>query len=71
MPLLAVDSRGNRLGYGAGYFDRTLHELRAAGPVTAVGIAFEAQRVLDVPHDVKDARLDWVVTEKGAYRVVD
>lgn len=67
-PLLAVDPRGNRLGYGGGYYDRTLFELRQVGPVTAVGICFESQRVADVPHDRSDQPLDWIVTEKGAYR---
>lgn len=68
-PLLAVDARGNRLGYGAGYYDRTLERLRVRGPVTAVGVGFEAQRVAEVPHDERDQPLDWVVTERGAYRV--
>lgn len=68
-PLLAVDAQGNRLGYGAGYYDRTLEWLRAHGPVVAVGVAFEAQRVAEVPHDERDAPLDWIVTEQGAYRV--
>jgi 5-formyltetrahydrofolate cyclo-ligase len=67
-PLLAVDPGGNRLGYGGGYYDRTLHELRQREPVTAVGICFEAQRVADVPHDRNDQPLDWIVTEKGVYR---
>lgn len=67
-PLLAVDPHGNRLGYGGGYYDRTLYELRQAGPVTALGICFDAQRIADVPHDRRDQPLDWIVTEKAAYR---
>lgn len=67
-PLLAVDPRGNRLGYGGGYYDRTLDELRQTGPVMAIGICFDAQRVADVPHDRSDQKLDWIVTEKGVYR---
>lgn len=67
-PLLAVDSRGNRLGYGGGYYDLTLRRLRARQPVVAVGVAFEAQRVADVPHGGGDEPLDWLVTEKGSYR---
>jgi 5-formyltetrahydrofolate cyclo-ligase len=67
-PLLAVDSRGNRLGYGGGYYDRTLRDLRARLPVVAVGVAFEAQRIGDVPHDGRDEPLDWLVTEKGTCR---
>lgn len=69
-PLLAVDPHGNRLGYGGGYYDRTLFELRQEGPVIAVGICFEAQRIADVPHDRRDQPLDWIVTEKGVYRAV-
>ena len=70
VPLLAVDYQGNRLGYGGGYFDRTIfsYRLKQFGSVTAVGIAFEAQRITKVPFDDQDARLDWLVTEKGIYR---
>jgi 5-formyltetrahydrofolate cyclo-ligase len=63
VPLLAFDRRGYRLGYGGGFYDRTLAALRAAGPVVAVGLALSAQEVDAVPHDATDARLDWVVTE--------
>lgn len=66
VPLLAFDRRGYRLGYGAGYYDRTLAALRAAGPVLAVGLAYAAQAIDAVPHDGHDARLDWVVTEAEA-----
>lgn len=68
VPLLAFDDAGFRLGYGAGYYDRTLHALRAAGEVCAVGVAFEAQRVDAVPREAHDQPLDWVVTEAGARR---
>ena len=68
-PLLAFDERGHRLGYGGGYYDRTLAVLRAnARTVLAVGLAFEAQRVSRVPNTPGDARLDWVVTEVRARR---
>ena len=68
VPLLAVDGRGNRLGYGGGYYDRTLIHLRQSVPIVAVGMAFDVQKVADVPYDGRDAALDWVVTEKGVYR---
>lgn len=71
IPLLAVDVAGNRLGYGAGYYDRTLAELRARGSVTAVGIAFEAQRVAALPVDGYDQKLDWLVTEQSVTRFGD
>lgn len=68
VPLLAFDDRGYRLGYGGGYYDRTLEALRASGPVTTVGLAFEAQRVGKLPVQRHDQRLDWIITEKRAYR---
>ena len=65
VPLLAFDARGYRLGYGGGFYDRTLEGLRAKGPVLAVGFAFAAQEVAEVPIDATDQRLDAVVTEAG------
>jgi 5-formyltetrahydrofolate cyclo-ligase len=65
VPLLAFDRRRHRLGYGAGFYDRTLAGLRAAGPVTAVGIAYGAQEVAAVPIGDHDERLDLVLTERG------
>jgi len=66
VPLLGFDARGYRLGYGGGYYDRALAKLRAQGPVTAVGLAYAAQEVEEVPREVHDERLDWVITETGA-----
>ena len=67
VPLLACDAQGWRLGYGAGYYDRTLEAYAAAGTaVTAVGVAYAAQRVPLVPHDGGDVPLDALVTESGA-----
>lgn len=65
VPLLAFDARGYRLGYGGGFYDRTLEGLRARGPVLAVGFAFDAQEVAEVPTEPTDQRLDAVVTESG------
>ena len=64
VPLAAFDRRGNRIGYGAGYYDMTINRLRALKPVTAVGIAYAAQEVPDVPVTERDARLDLVLTER-------
>jgi 5-formyltetrahydrofolate cyclo-ligase len=68
-PLLAFDSRGGRLGYGMGYYDRTLAHLRAQGrrPL-AIGIAFAAQEVDEVPVGPTDVLLDGVVTERALHR---
>ncbi|MGL4321190.1 MAG: 5-formyltetrahydrofolate cyclo-ligase [Paracoccaceae bacterium] len=68
VPLLAFDARGYRLGYGGGFYDRTLQGLRAAGPVVAIGFAFAAQEVAEVPIDETDQQLDMVVTENGVTR---
>ncbi len=65
VPLLAFDRRGYRLGYGGGYYDRTLEGLRECGPVTAIGFAFAAQEVPEVPIEPTDQRLDLIVTEAG------
>jgi 5-formyltetrahydrofolate cyclo-ligase len=66
LPLLAFDRRGFRLGYGGGYYDRTLAALRSRRAVTAIGIAYAAQEVPSVPHDRHDQPLDWIVTEREA-----
>jgi len=66
VPLLAFDAAGHRLGYGAGYYDRTLAALRARYQVTAIGLAFAEQEMAALPHDARDQRLDWVVTQSGA-----
>lgn len=63
VPLLAFDRRGHRLGYGRGYYDRTLTALRARRSITAVGLAFAGQEVLSLPIGDGDQRLDWIVTE--------
>ena len=63
VPLLAFDRRGGRLGYGGGFYDRTLAALRAAGPVTAIGFAYAAQEDVAVPTEPTDAPLDLIVTE--------
>jgi len=68
VPLLAFDAKGRRIGYGAGFYDRTLAQLRASGEVMAVGFAFAEQEFDDLPHDERDERLDWLVTQHGARR---
>lgn len=70
VPLLAFDAAGFRLGYGGGFYDRSLALLRAprdasGGDILAVGLAFAAQQVAAVPHEATDQPLDLVVTEAG------
>jgi len=65
-PLLAFDRLGFRLGYGGGFYDRTLAGLRARGRALAVGLAYAGQEAPAVPHGPNDKRLDWVITEAEA-----
>ena len=67
VPLLAFDRSGHRIGYGAGYYDLTIAGLRARQPIIAVGLAFAAQEVPEVPVTPRDARLDLVLTEREMF----
>lgn len=69
VPLLAFDRQGYRLGYGGGFYDRTIAMLRGAGTPIACGWAYAGQEIDAVPHDDTDARLDWIVTETEAIRI--
>ena len=64
VPLLAFDRAGYRIGYGAGYYDKTLARLRSLKTIVAVGIAFAAQEVPEIPKTPRDERLDLVLTER-------
>lgn len=71
VPLLAFDRIGRRLGYGAGYYDRTLAALRAEGlGFCSIGVGYSGQELLLVPADALDQPLDWIVTETEAIRTV-
>ena len=67
LPLNAFDAQGYRLGYGGGYFDRTLAAL-SPRPL-AIGVGFEMNRVESIRPEAHDQRLDWIVTEAGAFPV--
>jgi 5-formyltetrahydrofolate cyclo-ligase len=64
VPLAAFDRNGHRIGYGAGYYDMTINALRSLKPVIAIGIAYAAQEIPEVPATARDARLDLVLTER-------
>ena len=68
VPLLAFDAAGHRLGYGGGFYDRTLARLRTVKPVVAVGVAYDELKVDAVPHRSYDEPLDWVLTPSGPLR---
>ena len=72
VPLVAFDRAGHRLGYGGGYYDRTLARLRARNPFTiAIGCAFAGQELEHIPALSTDARLDAVLTEHGIIRPME
>lgn len=64
VPLVAWDRAGGRLGYGGGFYDRTLEGLRARGPVLAIGFAYAAQEAEDLPLEPTDQPLNMIVTER-------
>jgi len=65
VPLVGFDESGYRLGYGGGYYDLTIAQLRGRKTLAAVGLAFAVQEVFTVPVTPRDAPLDLVLTERG------
>lgn len=65
VPLVAFSRSGGRMGYGGGFYDRTLELLRARRPTLAVGFAYAAQEDPDLPLEPTDQPLDMIVTERG------
>ncbi len=70
VPMNGFDAGGYRLGYGGGFFDRTLAALRAGGGTRplAIGIAYEMARLPTIHPQPHDIAMDYVVTERGVYR---
>ena len=69
VPLVAFTQAGGRLGYGGGFYDRTLEGLRAAKPTLAIGFAYAAQEAQALPLEATDQPLDLIVTEQGILEV--
>jgi 5-formyltetrahydrofolate cyclo-ligase len=67
VPALQIDARGHRIGYGAGYYDRTLP--RFAPPAVAIGVAFDFQLISEVPITEGDVAVSMVVTDQRILRV--
>jgi len=63
-PMLAFDATGQRMGYGGGFYDRSI---AALAPVRALGFAYAAQKVDTLPHEPTDMPLEGVITEKGLF----
>ena len=70
VPLIAFDRALNRLGQGAGYYDRAIASLRQEGEVQAIGIAYECQRLEMLPAEPHDQKLDLVITEDALYHPI-
>jgi 5-formyltetrahydrofolate cyclo-ligase len=68
VPLVGFDADCNRLGYGGGFYDRTLARLKAHAPTRAIGFAFAAQELPPLPVEPTDIALDAIVTEAGILR---
>ncbi|MEL6646265.1 MAG: 5-formyltetrahydrofolate cyclo-ligase [Pseudomonadota bacterium] len=64
VPLVAFDRQGGRLGYGGGFYDRTLERLRARRATLAIGFAYSAQEAAHLPLEATDQPLDMIVTER-------
>ncbi|MFC3529570.1 5-formyltetrahydrofolate cyclo-ligase [Paracoccus mangrovi] len=68
VPLAGFDRAGNRLGYGGGFYDRTLERLRRDGGALAIGLAYAVQEIRAIPAEPTDQVLDLVVTDRGVIR---
>jgi 5-formyltetrahydrofolate cyclo-ligase len=68
VPLLGFDRQGGRLGYGGGFYDRSVALLRRESAVLAIGIGYAAQEMAELPTGRTDAKLDWVVNEREAIK---
>ena len=67
-PLLGFDHLGNRLGYGGGFYDRTIYELRNKIKILVLGLAYNCQKVSKVlPVEETDQKLDYVLTEESIF----
>ncbi len=69
VPLLGFDKDGFRLGYGGGFYDRTLSGLRRRKRIVAIGYGFAGQEVAEIPREDHDEPLDAIVTDQGAFRL--
>ena len=68
VPIVAFDKNLNRLGYGGGFYDRTIDSLRSKKDISVLGLAFECQRTTSmIPVEPTDQKMDWVLTERGLY----
>lgn len=71
VPTLGFDMQGHRIGYGGGFYDRTLKFLRThASPCPIfVGVSFSSQKIDQLPHEPHDEKLDWILTEERMHKI--
>jgi 5-formyltetrahydrofolate cyclo-ligase len=67
VPMAAFDKRGHRLGYGAGFYDRTLTQIRKSRAVFSIGLAYETQRYDELPADETDMMMDMIISDRDVY----
>ncbi len=64
VPLVAYDSKFNRIGYGGGFYDRYLKKLKKIKKIITIGLAYSFQKVREIPVNDHDIKLDFIITEK-------
>jgi 5-formyltetrahydrofolate cyclo-ligase len=68
VPLLAFDAKGHRLGYGAGFYDRTIARLKKQKSVRTIGLAYEMQLYGTLPAEENDVKMDMIITDRNIYK---
>ena len=64
VPLVGYDSHLNRLGYGGGFYDRYIEKIEKIKKIIKIGLAFSYQKIISVPIDQYDKKMDYIITEK-------
>jgi len=65
VPLVAFDKKLNRIGYGKGYYDRSLQKISKIKKIISLGVAYSFQKCITIPVDKYDFKLDYIFTERG------
>ena len=68
VPMVGFDKNLNRLGYGKGYYDRTISKLRKLKKIFVIGLAYDNQMVCNIPIENHDEKMDIILTDKKIYR---
>ena len=64
VPLVAYDKNYNRVGYGGGFYDRYIKNIKKYKKVITIGLAYSFQKVKKIPVNKNDIKLDFIITEK-------